>query len=57
MNRNADLIRTGKLCHEKAQANADWGQKGALVLLSSQHEDGEDQHCSEEHFNEKAADD
>lgn len=43
---------TRELGNEQSEANAYRSEKGTLVLLGGQHEDGEDQHSCQEHLDE-----
>ena len=53
----AGKVDSGELSNEEGQTDADGGEEGSLVFLGSQHEDGEDEHGSQEHFDEQASDD
>lgn len=52
-NSSLECILTGEFSDEKACANCNWCQKGALVLLNSQHKDSEHQLSSAEGFDEE----
>jgi hypothetical protein len=42
---------------EECKTNTDRSDKGGTMFFSGEHEDGEDQKSSHEHFDEQAADD
>jgi hypothetical protein len=55
--RTSSEASAGEVGDEECKTNTDRSDKGGTMFFSGEHEDGEDQKSSHEHFDEQAADD